>query len=88
MKQTYGFQTNDFNTYDKVSSVYSEDRYGFYQDLKRNLTKYRDFRTIYMNYCKFIGRKAEVSEKKTVSPKKKAIIPPHQISIFDIINRG
>ncbi len=83
MKQTYGFTTNDADTYEKVSSVYSEDRYGFYQDLKRVLSKYREFRTVYMNYRKYIGRKQDTSEKTIVSPKKKAIVPPHQISMFD-----
>jgi hypothetical protein len=83
MKQTYGFPVNDYNTYNQVSRVYSEDRYGFYQDLRRNLSNYRDFRTVYMNYCKFKRKEQMVKEKETEMPKKKAIIPPHQISMFD-----
>lgn len=81
-KQTYGFGPTDYETYDAVSRVYSEDAYGFYQDLKKQLSRYREFRTVYMNYCKFKGS-PEKAPSMATNVKKKVIVPPHQISMFD-----
>ncbi|MBR1386673.1 MAG: hypothetical protein IJ568_07580 [Bacilli bacterium] len=66
----------------KAKDIYLADRYGFYEDLKKRLKKYREFRTIYLNYCKY--KKLNNEEiKKDVDNKKKVLIPPHQISFFE-----
>lgn len=80
MKKTYGF-TKDFSTFQKIDSLYNEDKYGYYTDLKKYLSKYREFRTVYLNYCKYVDKKEKdlVIEK----PKKKVLVPPQQISFFD-----
>ncbi len=81
MKRNFGFPVNGYETFQKVDSIYSEDRYGFYQDLKKYLTKYREFRTVYLNYCKFTKKQENiVSEEK---PKKKVLVPPEQLSFLD-----
>ena len=81
-KKTYGFPTN-YETYDAVSRVYSEDGYGFYQDLKKQLSRYREFRTVYLNYCKYKNIQESNQLKEEDKPKKKVIVPDHQISMFD-----
>ena len=66
----------------KAKDIYLADRYGFYEDLKKRLKKYREFRTVYLNYCKY--KKINNEEiKKDVDSKKKVLIPPHQISFFE-----
>ena len=80
MKHTYGFDT-DYNrgAYD----VYSEDRYGFYEDLKKRLSPYREFRTVYLNYCRYKRLDEQKRNTQEPKPKKKVIIPPYQTSLFD-----
>ncbi len=83
MKKTYGFQSSDYQTNMRVSQVYSEDQYGFYQDLKKRLSKYREFRTVYMNYCKFTNAKRNTTTQTVDKPMRKVMVPPQQISMFD-----
>ena len=81
MKKTYGFVTKDFSTLQKVDSIYNEDKYGYYMDLKKNLSKYREFRTVYLNYCKYVDKKEK--DLMIEKPKRKVLVPPEQISFFD-----
>ncbi len=81
MKKDFGFSVNSYETFNKVDSIYRDDKYGFYQDLKKNLSKYREFRTIYLNYCRFTNRQEKTNEND--KPKKKVLIPPEQLSFFD-----
>ena len=53
----------DKSSYEREQSarkVYDQDKTGFYLDLRDKLTKYRDFRTIYLNYCRYIEKKNEI----------------------------
>lgn len=61
--------------------VYFSDKTGFYRDLRHRLSNYRDFRSIYLNYYKFINKKEE--NKKEEQDKKKVLIPPQQLSMFE-----
>lgn len=83
LKSKFGYPVNSSETLGKVSQIYSEDRYGFYQDLKKRLSKYREFRTVYLNYCHYTNKTQKVNIQESISQKKKAITPPHQMSIFD-----
>lgn len=63
------------------NDIYASDRYGFYNDLRKCLTNYNEFRTIYLNYCAYKAQKEilekkdgeqlkmEFEEKKPVAPK-------------------
>lgn len=86
MKETYGFSSSG-GMDDRTGQIYKEDRIGFYNDLRRALSKYREFRTVYMNYCKFIGKKEE-KKKEQQKPMKKALISRDQISIFDLLKNN
>lgn len=74
-----------------IDDIYSDDRYGFYHDLRKCLSSYNEFRTIYLNYCKFNAKKQEKINKKETKeePVKKVlkppVIPPQQISMFDLM---
>ncbi len=69
--------------YDKVSSIYSSDKVEFYNDLKNSLSKYREFRSVYMNYCKMIKPEMKEVVSDEEKPKRKVIVNPHQISMFE-----
>lgn len=83
-KKSFALPTDTLERESKAMRIYNEDRYGFYCDLKKRLANYREFRTVYLNYCKFKNIVSqpyeEIEEEK---PKKKALIPPQQISMFD-----
>ena len=81
MKKTYGFESKDYQTNLRVGQIYSDDQYGFFQDFKKRMTNYREFRTVYLNYCKYTHAKNLASGVD--KPKKKVIVPPQQISMFD-----
>ncbi len=86
MKSLYGgFAARDIGTYNRISEIYVGDHYGYYEDLKKRLTKYREFRTVYMNYCKFKNVKDKTDENTmdVDKPMRKVIIPPKQMSIYD-----
>lgn len=71
----------------KVKAIYDQDKTGFYLDLRSKLTKYRDFRTLYLNYCKYIEYKNNLENEKN-NAKKKMLIPDTQIRLFDPNDRG
>ncbi len=65
----------------KVRETYDFDKTGFYYDLKSKLTKYRDFRTVYLNYCKYINKvnqKLESAKKD----KQKTLVREEQLKLF------
>lgn len=62
--------------------IYFSDKTGFYRDLRHRLSNYRDFRSMYLNYCKYIN-KIEKNKKEEIHDKKKVLIPPQQLSMFD-----
>lgn len=65
----YGKLSNTLNGFAEFTSlgsclmpdIYSEHRLGYYEDFKACCSKYREFRTLYLNYCKF-KRMQEVKE--------------------------
>ena len=83
MKKTYGFGSTNFDTIQKVNDIYYEDRYGFYQDLKKRLSNYRELRTVYLNYCRFTNKTNTPVLSESEKPKKKVVVPPQQLSMFD-----
>ena len=82
-KRTHGYPMNSLETEIRVNEIYDKDKAGFFNVFKGRLTRYREFRSIYFNYCKFknIERSSEIS--KDLIPKKKAFVPPYQISMFE-----
>ena len=62
--------------------IYFSDKSGFYIDLRTRLSNYKDFRSIYLNYCKYINKNEE-KVKKDIQEKKKVLIPPMQLSMFE-----
>ena len=62
--------------------IYFSDKSGFYSDLRKRLSNYKDFRSIYLNYCKYINKNEEKVQTEE-QEKKKVLIPPMQISMFD-----
>ena len=74
LKKQYGLAANTLDTVAKVNDIYSEDRYGFYQDLKKRMTKYREFRTVYLNYCKYTKANKDEKQRQEVVQKRKALI--------------
>ena len=38
---------------DELPVIYLQDRTGYYQELRNCVTSYREFRTLYLNYCKY-----------------------------------
>ncbi len=75
----------DNDTYGNTSfnscNEYTKDRYEFYQDFLKSMRNYRDFRALYLNYCKYMGYK-EKARQTDDEPKKKRIVPPEQLSMF------
>ncbi len=69
----------------RAMDVYVEDRKGYYLDLKKCLSNYREFRSIYLNYCRYKGLEEtnKVNFTEEAKPKKKALVNPMQISMFD-----
>ena len=63
-------------------NIYFSDKSGFYSDLRKRLSNYKDFRSIYLNYCKYINKNEEKVQTEG-QEKKKVLIPPMQISMFD-----
>lgn len=92
-RRKYSFGVKDYYTEISISDIYSEDRSGFYRDLQKRLSDYRELRTIYLNYCRIEERKQkELQEKQGVTAElgsssmklsKKPIVPPQQLSMFD-----
>lgn len=81
-KVEFGFPINP-GSYDKVSQLYSSDKRGYYNDLKNSISKYREFRSIYMNYCKMAKKERAEVVSNSDKPKRKVIVNPHQISMFE-----
>ena len=81
--------------------IYLQDRTGYYQELRNCVTNYREFRVLYLNYCKYKSEQAmklKPDEKKkpidnVTSLKlqknppvgKKPIEKPEQLSFFNLI---
>lgn len=86
-KNKYSQSFNSSLAYNQVNDIYSEDRYGFCQDLRKKCQNYRLFRTLYLNYCQYIEKNSQPDVSKTEKPRElkkvKTIVPPHQTSIFD-----
>lgn len=87
-KNTYDYGLDEDDPDVILNDIYSEDRYGYYQDLQKRCYNYREFRTLYFNYCNYLRKKKNQEEKqkgpaKKLTPKKVPVIPPHQISMFD-----
>lgn len=89
------FGTENDRSVDGLPYHYIEDKQGFYDDLKRCLSDYREFRALYLTLCWYKDRqrkKNEAEERKKLEgeqPKvlgKTPIIPPQQLSFFDKIN--
>ena len=84
MKKKYGFgETKD--------SIYDEDRYGFYIDLQKKCQSYREFRTLYMNCCRYKNLKLQEQIAKNEEPpvkkeKRKVVVPSHQMTIDELLN--
>lgn len=82
-KKKYGVY-GSFETYSRVNELYINDKSAFYYDLKRRLTNYRDFRSLYLNLCKYKeSTETKVEEKKEQKDIKKRVLAPQQISMFD-----
>ena len=82
-KNTFG----TINGITNIDDIYCEDRFGFYCDLRKSLSSYNEFRTIYLNYCKYKTKeqKNEVKheEVKVQKKLKEPVRPPQQLSMFD-----
>jgi hypothetical protein len=70
------------NTSFNSCSIYSNDRYGFYQDFIKNLRSYREFRSLYFNYCHFMGNQEKIVKTEEKPKMKKKVVPPEQLSMF------
>lgn len=82
-KQEFDFPVISSGSYDKVHEIYSSDKKGFYNDLKNSLSKYREFRSVYMNYCKMFKPSKEQVSSNQEKPKRKVLVNPHQMSMFE-----
>lgn len=82
-KNQYEFSATNMETAVIINEIYSKDRYGFYMDLKKSLSEYREFRTVYLNYCKFKKINESKKAQEEIVQKKKVLVPPHQISMFE-----
>lgn len=82
-KRELGFPVGSITSYNPVYEIYSSDKVGFYNDLKNSISKYREFRSIYMNYCKMFKPQMEQVSVNEEKPKRKVIVNPHQMSMFE-----
>lgn len=82
-KRELGFPVGSITSYNPVYEIYSSDKVGFYKDLKNSISKYREFRSIYMNYCKMFKPQMEQVSVKEEKPKRKVIVNSHQMSMFE-----
>jgi hypothetical protein len=69
------------NTTFNSANEYARDRYGFYQEFLKSMSVYREFRALYLSYCRHKGLQDRMT-KKDDTPKKKRIVPPEQLSMF------
>ena len=82
-KKKYGVY-GSFEAYNRVRDLYISDKSAFYFDLKKRLTNYRDFRSLYLNLCKYKeSSETRNNEKKEEQNIKIKHLAPQQISMFD-----
>lgn len=80
--------SNNFDRIINRDSIYVVERHEIYEEMKKYLSNYRLFRTMYLYYCKYISslpKKENVEEKKDKPKKlvKEPIRPPMQMSMFN-----
>ncbi len=84
----YLMGVKDFQTEAAVSEIYNVDKDAYKSDFRKRMSKYRELRTVYLNYCKLykngnaktqvIGKKQEEKPKKLVKE-----VQYKQLSMFD-----